>query len=332
MTEFLPCNPVRSPAPDKPQVRCYYLGDSRVVVNIGDLLVPYLLEALGYACAPRSADDSQVINPGRCLLVVGSLLTRSDMEKIAYPLDVWGCGWKGAERSPSGREDARYFAVRGPQTAAGLSLPSRVALGDPVLLLPRLMPLDIISHGSTVVIPHLSRLTAMRAAQRLTLTGCDEILSPMVLRPFRPRTQGGSSLKTWTRLFFLRARFGIQTCDLWQAVGRIAGADFVLSGSLHGAILAQAFGVPWAAYDDGYVDAPPKWTDWAAYLNVDLELVRTLKDGRSWWARLGRHGRIRSLAPLLRAFPYEIRSPSAWRIAQDSWHGKLGGIPDGTGD
>ena len=309
--------PSQSVGPVKPQVRCYYLGESRTVVNIGDLLVPYLLEALGYACAPRTVDDSQVINPGRCLLVVGSLLTRRDLERIAYPLDVWGCGWKGAEQSPSEREDVRFFAVRGPQTASGLRLPSRVALGDPALLLPYLIPLDVIPHGRTVVVPHFSRLSAMRASRRLALTGCDEVISPMVLRPSRPRFQGYSSLKSSARLLFRRVHFGIQTRDLWDAVHRIAGAGFVLTGSLHGAILAQAFGVPWAAYNDGYVDAPPKWTDWAAYLNIDLELVRTLKDGRRWWAQFGRLGCIRSLSPLLRAFPYEMRNPSARSLMQN---------------
>ena len=288
------------------------------MVNIGDLLVPYLLEALGYSCVPRSAEDSEVANPGRCLLVVGSLLTERDLEKIAYPVDVWGCGWKGAGQAPSGREDARFFAVRGPQTAAGLSLPSRVALGDPVLLLPRLIPLDIVPHGRTVVVPHFSRLTAMRASRRRALTGCDEVVSPMVLRPPPPRASGPAFLKTRARLLLNRARFGIKTRGLWDTVRRIAGADFVLTGSLHGAILAQAFGVPWAAYDDGYVDAPPKWADWAAYLNIDLELVKTLKDGRSWWEHIGRLGRIRSLSPLLKTFPYEILDPAVRGLAQNS--------------
>jgi hypothetical protein len=307
----------QSSPPGMNQVRCYYWGESRPVVNLGDLLVPCLLEALGYSCGPRSTDDSHVVNPGRCLLVVGSLLTKCDLEKIAYPVDVWGCGWKGVEWSPSGREDVRYFAVRGPQTAAGLRLPSRIALGDPVLLLPRLIPLDVTPHGRTVVVPHFSRLSAMRASRRLALTGCDEVISPMVLRPSRSPALELFPLKTKARLLFLRTLFGLHTRDLWDAVRRIAGAGFVLTGSLHGAILSQAFGVPWAAYDDGYVDAPPKWTDWAAYLNIDLELAGTLKDGRRWWTQLGRYGRVRSLGPLLRAFPYEILNPSARSLARN---------------
>jgi hypothetical protein len=97
---------------------------------------------------------------------------------------------------------------------------------------------------------------------------------------------------------------GIQPRLVWSAVECIAGADFVLTVSLNGAILAQAYGVPWAAYDDGYIDAPPKWYDWAAYLGVNLEFVTNLAQGERWWARSGCHGGVRDLAPLLAAFPY----------------------------
>lgn len=92
---------------------------------------------------------------------------------------------------------------------------------------------------------------------------------------------------------------------------RIAGADFVLSGSLHGAILAQAYGVPWAAYDDGYIDTPAKWLDWTAYLGIQIDFVTTLTEGQIWWRSQGHHGVIRDLSPLLDAFPYPINSDTS---------------------
>jgi hypothetical protein len=91
---------------------------------------------------------------------------------------------------------------------------------------------------------------------------------------------------------------------VYDAIGRLAGARFVLTGSLHGAILAQAFGVPWACYDDGYLDAPAKWTDWGAYLGIEIERVATLEQAERWWERIGQHGRVRNLQPLIDAFPY----------------------------
>jgi hypothetical protein len=290
-------------------LRCYYWGEDRPVVNLGDLLVPYILRALGYKCVPcRGRDAPHAVNPDRCLIVIGSLLTKRWVERIGCPLDVWGCGWLGKALAPSADADLRFFAVRGPQTAAGLGLPPQIALGDPALLLPQLWPLKAVPHHRTVVIPHFSRLTAIRAAGRRKQTGCETVLSPMVFRPLRSQTLGSFRLSKSAGIVGASALKGIRTHGFWHALRVIAGADFVLSGSLHGAILSQAFGVPWAAYADGYLDAPAKWTDWAAYLGIDIELVQTIKGGREWWRDSGCHGRTRDLKPLLHAFPYGLRS------------------------
>jgi hypothetical protein len=98
---------------------------------------------------------------------------------------------------------------------------------------------------------------------------------------------------------------------LWDTVHRIAGASFVLTGSLHGAIIAQAYGVPWAAFDDGCIDTPVKWRDWAEYLGISMAFTPTLEAGRHWWTQEGRRGRIRDLVPLLASFPYLDACPPA---------------------
>jgi hypothetical protein len=114
----------------------------------------------------------------------------------------------------------------------------------------------------------------------------------------------------WALAKFQRAK--VHT--VWGLVDQIAGASFILAGSLHAAILAQAYGVPWAAYFDGYVDAPPKWLDWGDYLGIKINFVRDLEEGREWWAEVGRHGRVRDLVPLVKAFPYLKASKRAMRF------------------
>ena len=79
------------------RVTVYFSGEEGWVQNLGDALVPHLLERLGVRCVAREVSDSTVLNPGRCLLVIGSLLTSSDLRRIEGPIDVWGCGWKGIE-------------------------------------------------------------------------------------------------------------------------------------------------------------------------------------------------------------------------------------------
>jgi hypothetical protein len=283
-------------------VHCYYWLENAVVKNLGDYLATIVLDALGYRCVNRAYPDPQVLNPGRCLLSIGSVLWDRTFEHMAGPVDVWGSGWRGTPLSPAARARARFYAVRGPRTVAGLDLPADTPLGDPALLLPQLKQDKVERHNRTLVIPHFYRSDQMPAKQRCSLTGCDEVLPMRVIgapapgRRISPRRLPGL-VCAWVRL-------GLPIRSAWPAIHRIAGADFVLTGSLHGAILAQAYDVPWAAYDDGYIDAPPKWLDWAAYLGIRLEFVTNLAAGQGWWLGEGRRGKVRDLDSLLQAFPY----------------------------
>lgn len=285
-----------------PGLRCYYWGEERFIQNFGDALTPLILRGLGYHAVSCKEHQSAVINPRQCLLVIGSLLFPLNLESLAGPIDVWGCGWRGQALSPELHRRIRFHAVRGPLTIAGLGLASDLPVGDPALLLPHFFPKPARQHGRILIVPHIDRVLQMSARQRCRMTGCNEFLSTRVIgsltkfnrRSVRPLLQ---SIQKWSTL-------GIQTTSLTHAIKRIAGAHFVLSGSLHAAIVAQAYGVPWAAYDGGYVNAPAKWQDWAAYLGVKLAFAQNLTEGHQWWEQYGHQGHLRSMTPLLRAFPY----------------------------
>lgn len=293
-------------------LRVSFEADRGWIHNFGDALVPHLLGAMGFRCLPRSVPDALVSNPGRCLLVIGSLLTSADLRRIDQPIDVWGCGWKGMEAFEGYEGDLTFHAVRGPLTAAGLCPDADVAIGDPALLLPLLFPRPRRPHGRTLLLQHLDRIESRTARRRAETAGCDEVRSPLVRAAFSldtalrvPPGMVARDLRRWGRL----RRVGVHS--LWATLDRIAGADFVLTGSLHGAILAQAYGVPWAAYTDGCADSPSKWRDWGAYLGVPVEFTRSLPEGREWWQAHGRSARLRDVAPLVRTFPYLGQSPRA---------------------
>lgn len=297
-------------------VRVYYSGEEGWVQNLGDALVPHLLACLGVRGVARELADSRVLNPGRCLLVIGSLLTSADLRRIHGPIDVWGCGWKGHEAWEGFNASRVHFhAVRGPQSAAGVHPQGPLPLGDPALLLPYLRPAAQRPHGRTVLLQHLDRVGSSEARRHADAAGCDEIRSPLVFRRTQLRTmvqlRPGNVLYDLRRWAALRPK---SVRPLWDTVDRIAGASFVLTGSLHGAVLAQAFGVPWAAYNDGCIDSPAKWRDWAAYLGLSLSFAETLHAGRVWWNDEGHRGRIRDLAPLVAAFPYLDACPPAQRL------------------
>lgn len=288
----------------QPQLSGYYWREHALIGNLGDALTPLLLQGLGYNLVSQSATGARLHNPGRCLLVIGSLLAESNLAVLQSPADVWGCGWRGVCLPAPVRDRLRIYAVRGPQTAAGLGLPATIPLGDPALLLPKLAPRPIAQHGRSVVVPHLHRTHCLAARARCRLTGCDEMVATQVFQ------RQGIGQAGWRRqalvLGKLWLRQGVRLYTTWSAIERIAGARFVLTGSLHGAILAQAYGVPWAAYDDGYIDVPSKWTDWAAYLGVQIQFVTTLAAGQQWWQSTGQWGVVRDLNQLLAAFPYPV--------------------------
>ena len=288
----------------QPQLRGYYWREQALIGNLGDALTPLLLQGLGYDLVSQGSTGARLRNPGRCLLVIGSLLTASNLAGLQSPMDVWGCGWKGVCPPAPLLDRLQIYAVRGPQTAQGLGLPPTTPLGDPALLLPKLVPHPIAQHGRSVVVPHFHRTHCLTVRVRCRLTGCDEMVATQIFQ------RQGIGQPHWQReavaLGKLWLQQGARPYTTWGAVKRIAGARFVLTGSLHGAILAQAYGVPWAAYDDGYIDALPKWADWAAYLGVQLQFVTTLAAGQRWWQCEGQRGVVRDLNGLLAAFPYSV--------------------------
>lgn len=287
-------------------VRCYFWLDNCVVQNLGDYIGAVVLEAMGYRAISLKSQIKDSVNPGRCLLPIGSVLSERILQNITEPVDVWGCGWRGATLQSSIISRMRFHAVRGPETVAGLGLPPDTPIGDPALLLPQLLSGRPKQHGRTLVIPHFYCTERMSAIQRCRSTGCDKFLSTKIIGKPVPGVRSspigiGAMLKTYLKL-------GVPIHTGRQAIYAIAGAGFVLTGSLHGAIISQAYGVPWAAYDDGYVNVPEKWYDWAAYLGVPIEFVTTLAEGKRWWETKGCTGAIRDLSALLSAFPYPISS------------------------
>ena len=297
----------------KPRLQGYYFSQSNWLKNLGDCIAVVILDHIGYELVPCSTAEENVANAGRCLMPIGSVLDNNSIGIFpGRPIDVWGGGSKGNWLDAKHLSRIKIHAVRGPLTAEALKLPSDIPLGDPALLLPLLVPRTIERHERTLVIPHLSRSLKMKASQRCQITGCDEMIITLVYmdRQYQKRW----SVRGFCRMCKYYLLGGLPV-SFRTAIEKIGGASFVLTASLHGAILAQAYGIPWAAYNHGYIDAPFKWYDWAAYLGIQLEFVRNLDEGRQWWQEKGQAGRIRDLAPLLASFPHDILNPQLQILA-----------------
>ncbi|MEM1266220.1 MAG: polysaccharide pyruvyl transferase family protein [Pseudomonadota bacterium] len=146
------------------------------------------------------------------LLAIGSVLgfARARFERAPLPF-VWGAGALQPPTFLSEIEEAgRFCAVRGALTA--VTLPKfRGALGDAGLLCPRILPPPAERSGIGVV-PHRVTWKKPEAIQRIR--------------------QSGHKL------------IDVRNPDPWAVVAEIAACEAILSSSLHGLVVADAYQIP----------------------------------------------------------------------------------------
>lgn len=190
-------------------------------------------------------DDADAIFVG-----IGTIFS-ADVPKARHRV-VMGSG-TGYGRLPSDLGDGSWhiYAVRGPLTARAIGGEPSLAVADPAILLPLMPEFAPASRRGTAFVPHWT--TAEEG--------------------------------TWQSAC---ARAGIEFIDprneAKSVIRRIASAELVIAESMHGAIVADAFRVPWIAIVSGR-DTPMKWHDWALSMGLNyrpyevgrLSLISMLK-------------------------------------------------------
>lgn len=177
------------------------------------------------------------------ILAIGSIML------AALPGDtVWGTGCI-REKSPLYCNDFTHFkAVRGPLTAmvlrdSGINL-GDVPFGDPAILLPRFIPRSKPVEGRIGFLPHYVDADFL------------EII-PSEVFPIKPMT------------------------DTATMLGKIMTCEILVTSSLHGIVVAEAYGIPaiWVELSDNVAGGGFKFRDYYAVTG------RTIKplDWRSQW-------------------------------------------------
>lgn len=213
----------------------------------------------------------------------------------------WGCGARDATSLPADIAlRVSLFGVRGPMSRIALGLPDDTPLGDPGLLLPLLHQPPAARHGETICIPHF--FEPLGTAELLAQTGADRIASPRVA----------------------------DHAEMERLIDDIAGAGLVLAGSLHAAIVAAAYGTPFAFLDLGFVDTPFKWQDFAASIGIDAAFVTTLAEARTAADRNVATMALPPLVPLLGCCPWAVRPSvllaAAGHDAAAGYHAETGSL------
>jgi hypothetical protein len=148
---------------------------------------------------------------------------------------VFGTGTGYIPAPPDVSARWRIYGVRGPLTARALNLDERFAMTDPAILLATLSEFRGLDRHGVIFVPHWKSVR----------------------------------YGDWQRIC---KSLGIEFVDPCQdsrlVVRRIAAAEKVIAESMHAAIIADAFRVPWIPVALSREISPFKWVDWASSLDV----------------------------------------------------------------
>jgi succinoglycan biosynthesis protein ExoV len=152
-----------------------------------------------------------------------------------------GVGYTPAPRDISAHSARwRIYGVRGPLTARALNLDRRVAMTDPAILLATLREFGGLDRRGIIFIPH------WKSVRYGNWEAICKTLGIEFVHPCR---------------------------DSKSVVRRIATADKVIAESMHAAIIADAFRVPWIPVALSREVSPFKWVDWASSVNISYSPV-----------------------------------------------------------
>lgn len=196
--------------------------------NYGDLLGKYLVEKISGKkvvwCKPSVFSFYDFFNP--IYVTIGSILTHVNKKCV-----VWGSGIISKEYAI---KEARFLAVRGPQTRnhllkLGLEVPE--VYGDPALLLPYYYQPKIEKDYAIGIIPHYNDF------KKVNDFYTDK---PNVLL------------------------IDLMTNDVESTTNRILKCEKIVSSSLHGIIVAHAYGIPavWQKFSNDVFGDDIKYQDY----------------------------------------------------------------------
>ena len=206
------------------------------------------------------------VHPETLLVGVGTVLT-SDLLPAGTRKLVIGSGTGyGAKPDVSNSEEWDVRCVRGPLTAKALGLPPDRAITDPAVMISDMPEFQDL--------PKLHKKTFIPHWESAEFGMWEAVCEPAGLTYLDPRGEAKAVIR------------------------HIAQSELVIAESMHGAILADAFRVPWIAVSTSRAINSFKWTDWAStvgavykprYVPVSTRAEAIAKRSRFWGMRFD-HG------------------------------------------
>jgi hypothetical protein len=271
------------------RVLIWYWREEKKDINFGDYITAVLLKKFGYKTVEYcNASSLNILDRyDFCLLGVGSELHKERVDLLNIPrLYIWGQGKGHGEffdiKSDPYANKVKIFAVRGPHTVRQLKLSDETPLGDPAFLMPLFFNIKKDpSQYKITYIPHNWNREGWR--RKIKEIGAERYID----------------------IFCSRNAFRTNLRE-------IVSSKFVLTSTLHTAMICHAYRVPWALClaNGDELNFPDKWKDFFEFLGIDNtgNAVQNYSEGLKWWQDVGSKAKIRDLLPLLDSFPLPINN------------------------
>jgi hypothetical protein len=224
------------------------------VRNFGDALPEVLY--------PSAMLDELHEDQDNMYFLIGSVICNTVIDETlrsGYTPVFINCGWRGEELDDDLLAQCEFKGARGPHTQAELEKHGIDVdvTHDPAYELPNLFKKGA-PNGLAMVVRHIMDESDYNQ-ESIRQLGADALFSPVV-----------DSYE-----------------DIIEFINQISGARFVLAGSMHAAMVAHAYGVPFALLLSDVVDCPPKWFDWFAAEGLGNPVfVNNISEGRKWYNSL----------------------------------------------
>ena len=173
------------------------------------------------------------------LIGIGTLINRKRLANFRDKNVVIvgaGVGYGGGPPDQPLPPNWRIYAVRGPESARALGIKKSLGIVDPAAILPSFPEFNgLRTEGLPLFIPHHKSVN-----RHVWRPACDNV-----------------------GLSFISPSENAKT-----VIRRIASAPYVITEAMHGAIIADAFRVPWIPIRIGTQFNDFKWQDWLQSLSI----------------------------------------------------------------
>lgn len=191
---------------------------------------------------PELMGESIHLKPDSTLVGVGTVLSSRHLPDSGS-IYVFGSGTGYGNVSKEIYKNYKNIqGVRGPLSAKILKLDPSYILADPAILIPDIIPSSFVNSGSkpVIFIPHI---------ESLELANWEEICNKCNIELVNA------------------------TDDSKAVINKIANASLVLAESMHAAIIADAYRIPWIPVWTSKKISRFKWCDWALAVGAKVKPI-----------------------------------------------------------